>query len=81
MTEIETLRDLVQWQSDVAALLKDLKRADRQIANWDLKRAQAIKGLMDLGAPLPTTTRPLEDGAEVVDFATIEYVKTDQEQP
>lgn len=78
MTEIETLRDLVQWQSDVAALLKDLKRADRQIGHWEAKRAQAISELTNLGAPLPNA-RPLEDGVKVVDFATIEYVKPEQE--
>lgn len=78
MTEIETLKDLVQWQSDVAALLKDLKRADRQIGHWEAKRAEAIKNLTDLGAPLPNP-RPFEEGVEAVDPANIEYVKPEQE--
>lgn len=77
MTQFETIKDLLQWQSDVAAHLKELKRADRQIANWETKRAATIKALTDLGAPLPEP-RVLEKGVEVVDFATIEYVNKEQ---
>lgn len=45
---------IVDWHETVAKVLKDLKRADKMIGVWELKRAQAIKWLLELGAPMPT---------------------------
>lgn len=70
MAEIETLKDLVQWQADVNTLLKELRRADRQLAVWETKRRDVIDQLTKLGAPL----------TQVVDFATIEYVNPEQQE-